>query len=153
MNLDELRVFAKVADLASFSRAAEQLGLAKGYVSTLVRQLEERLGTRLLQRTTRSVCLTPDGERFLVSCKDLLTEAEQLQAMFQPVAAGLTGRLRIDLPAGIARNLVIPHLPAFLDANPLLEIGISTTDHRVDLIHEGFDCLLRIGEPGVSDLI
>jgi DNA-binding transcriptional LysR family regulator len=153
MNLDELRIFARVADLASFSRAAEQLGLAKGHVSTSVRQLEARLGTRLLQRTTRSVRLTPDGERFLDRCKELLTDAEQLQTMFQPGSGGLSGRLRISMPTIIARDVVFPRLPEFLGAHPLLEMAISTTDRRVDLVHEGFDCILRIGGLGNVDLV
>jgi DNA-binding transcriptional LysR family regulator len=153
MDLQALRIFATVAELSSFSRAAEQLGLAKGRVSTAVQQLEARLGTRLLQRTTRSVRLTPDGERFLDRCKELLTEAEQLQAMFQPASAGLSGRLRIDLPNRLARDIVLPRLPEFLAAHPLLEIGISTTDRRVDLVHEGFDCVLRVGALADSDLV
>lgn len=153
MDLHELRIFATVAELASFSRAAEQLGLAKGRVSTSVQHLESQVGTRLLQRTTRSVRLTPDGERFLDRCKELLTEAEQLQAMFQPASTGLTGRLRIDLPNRLARDLVMPRLPEFLAAHPLLEIGISTTDRRVDLVHEGFDCVLRVGALVDSDLV
>jgi DNA-binding transcriptional LysR family regulator len=153
MDLHELRIFATVAELASFSRAAEQLGLAKGRVSTAVQQLEARLGTRLLQRTTRRVRVTPDGERFLDRCKELLTEAEQLQAMFQPASTGLSGRLRIDLPNRLARDLVLPRLPGFLAAHPLLELGISTTDRRVDLVHEGFDCVLRVGTLVDSDLV
>ena len=153
MDLHELRIFATVAELASFSRAADQLGLAKGRVSTAVQQLEAQVGTRLLQRTTRSVRLTPDGERFLDRCKELLTEAEQLQAMFQPASMGLSGRLRIDLPNRLARDVVLPRLPEFLAAHPLLEIGISTTDRRVDLVHEGFDCVLRVGALVDSDLV
>lgn len=153
MNLHELRIFATVAELASFSHAADQLGLAKGRVSTAVQQLETQIGTRLLQRTTRSVRLTPDGERFLDRCKGLLAEAEQLQAMFQPASGGLSGRLRIDLPNRLARDIVLPRLPEFLDANPLLEIGIGTTDRRVDLVHEGFDCVLRVGALVDSDLV
>lgn len=153
MDLDELRIFARVADLSSFSRAAEQMGLAKGHVSTSVRQLEARLGARLLQRTTRSVRLTPDGERFLERCKELLAEAEQLQTMFQPASTGLTGSLRIDLPNMLARDVVIPRLPEFLRRHPALEVGISTTDRRVDLIQEGFDCLVRVGALGDSDLV
>ena len=153
MNLDELRIFARVAELASFSRAAEQLDLAKGGVSMAVRQLEARLGTRLLQRTTRSVRLTPDGERFLERCKEFLAEAEQLQGMFQSTASGLSGRLRIDLPNSLARKVVIPRLPAFLAAHPRLEVGISSTDRRVDLVQEGFDCVLRVGELGDSGLV
>ncbi|MEP6503083.1 MAG: LysR substrate-binding domain-containing protein, partial [Betaproteobacteria bacterium] len=96
---------------------------------------------------------TPDGERFLDRCKELLTEAEQLQAMFQPASTGLSGRLRIDLPNRIARDIVMPRLPEFLAAHPLLEIGISTTDRRVDLVHEGFDCVMRVGTLVDSDLV
>jgi DNA-binding transcriptional LysR family regulator len=153
MRLDDLHVFAKVAELMSFSRAAEQMGLAKGRVSTVVRELEVRVGARLLQRTTRSVRLTPDGELFLDRCKELLTEAEQLEAMFRPAASGLTGRLRIDLPSALARDVIIPCLPEFLAAHPRLEIGVSTTDRRVDLVHEGFDCVLRVGALEDSDLV
>ena len=153
MDLHELRIFATVAELSSFSRAADQLGLAKGRVSTAVQQLETQVGTRLLQRTTRSVRVTPDGERFLERCKELLTEAEQLEAMFRPASAGLTGRLRIDLPNRLARDIVLPRLPEFLAAHPLLEVGISTTDRRVDLVHEGFDCVLRVGALADSDLV
>jgi DNA-binding transcriptional LysR family regulator len=153
MDLAELRIFATVAQLASFTRASEQLGLAKARVSTAVQHLEAGLGTRLLQRTTRSVRLTPDGEQFLARCRDLLADAEHLQSMFQPAATGLRGRLRIDLPNALARELVIPRLPEFLAAHPLLEIGISTTDRRVDLVHEGFDCVLRIGALGDSELL
>jgi DNA-binding transcriptional LysR family regulator len=153
MDFEALRIFARVAELASFTQAADQLGLAKGRVSTAVQQLESRLGARLLQRTTRRVHLTPDGEQFLERCKELLADAEQLQAMFQPAASGLRGRLRIDLPNSMARDVIIPRLPEFLAAHPLLEVGISTTDRRVDLIQEGFDCVLRVGTLADSDLV
>ena len=153
MQLDELRIFSRVAELGSFTRAADQLGLAKGRVSTAVQQLEARVGARLLQRTTRRVRLTPDGEQFLERCKELLADAEQLQAMFQPAASGLRGRLRIDLPNALARDLLIPRLPEFLSAHPLLEVGISTTDRRVDLVQEGFDCVLRVGPLVDADLV
>lgn len=153
MNTDELRIFSRVAELSSFSRAADQLGLTRARTSVAVQQLEERLGTRLLQRTTRSVRLTEDGERFLERCKDYLAEGEQLAGMFRSDASGLTGRLRIDLPATVARELVIPRLPEFLALHPALEVGISTTDRRVDLVNEGFDCVLRVGVLGDSELV
>ena len=153
MEFNELRIFARVAELGSFTRAADQLGLAKGRVSTAVQQLEADVGTRLLQRSTRRVRLTPDGEQFLERCKELIADAEQLQAMFQPAASGLRGRLRIDLPNALARDLVIPRLPEFLSAHPLLEVGISTTDRRVDLVQEGFDCVLRVGPLADADLV
>jgi len=153
MELAELRIFARVAELASFTQAADQLGLAKGRVSTAVQQLEAHIGARLLQRTTRRVRLTPDGEQFLDRCKELIADAEQLQAMFQQAASGLRGRLRIDLPNALARDLIIPRLPEFLAVHPLLEVGISTTDRRVDLIQEGFDCVLRVGPLADTELI
>ena len=153
MELQELRVFARVADLGSFTRAAEQLGLAKGRVSAVVQHLEARMGARLLHRTTRQVRLTPDGELFLAGCKELLAEAEQLQALFQPAAAGLRGRVRIDLPLAFARDIELPRLPQLLAVHPLLEVGISTSDQRVDLVREGFDCVLRIGQLADSELV
>jgi DNA-binding transcriptional LysR family regulator len=99
------------------------------------------------------VRLTADGERFLERCKDLQAEAEQLGAMFKPSLSGLTGRLRIDLSNQIARDIVIPRLPEFLASHPQLEVGISTTDRRVDLVQEGFDCVLRIGTLSDTDLV
>jgi DNA-binding transcriptional LysR family regulator len=153
MDLDTLRIFVRVAELASFTQAADQLGLAKGRVSAAVQQLEAHVGTRLLQRTTRSVRLTQDGEQFLERSKELLADAEQLHAMFQPATSGLRGRLRIDLPNAIARDVIIPRLPEFLQAHPQLEVGISTSDRRVDLVQEGFDCVLRIGTLADADLV
>ena len=153
MQFDELRIFERVAVLGSFTRAAEHLGLAKGRVSAAVQQLEASVGTRLLQRTTRQVKLTTDGEAFLGRCQELLADAEQLHAMFQPAASGLQGRLRIDLPATLARELVIPRLPEFLAAHPLLEVALSTTDRRVDPVQEGFDCVLRVGPLHDAELV
>lgn len=153
MDLHELRVFARVAELGSFTRAADQLGVAKGRVSAAVQHLEAQLGARLLHRTTRQVRLTHEGEQFLERCQELLADAEQMQTMFQPAAAGLRGRLRIDLPNTFARDLVIPRLPEFLAAHPLLEVGISTTDQRVDVVREGFDCVLRVGALADSELV
>jgi len=153
MQLDDLRIFSRVAELASFSQAADQLGITKGRVSTVVQQLEAHVGARLLQRTTRSVRLTPDGEQFLERCKELLADAEHLQAMFQPLASGLRGRVRVDMPTILARDIIIPRLPEFLEANPLLDVGIGTTDRRVDLILEGYDCVLRIGAFPDLDLV
>ena len=153
MDLDSLHIFARVADLHSFTQAAEQLNLTKSRVSTVVQQLEQQVGTRLLQRTTRQVRLTADGEQFLYSCKALLSEAEQLQGMFQPAASGLRGSLRIELPTSLARDVVIARLPQFLALHPLLQVGISTSDQLVDVVKEGFDCVVRVGVPADTSLI
>ncbi|MDM0056003.1 LysR family transcriptional regulator [Variovorax fucosicus] len=153
MDFALLQTFVKVAELGSFTRAAEQLGLPKSRVSTSVQQLEAQLGTRLLHRTTRTVRVTPDGEQFLERGKALLADAEELQALFQQTPSSLRGRLRVDLPTGLARSVVIPRLPEFLAAHPLVEIELSTTDRRVDLVHEGFDCVLRVGQLQDSGLV
>jgi DNA-binding transcriptional LysR family regulator len=153
MDFALLQTFSKVAELGSFTRAAEQLGLPKSRVSASVQQLEAQLGTRLLHRTTRTVRLTPDGEQFLERGKALLADAEELQALFQQTPGSLRGRLRVDLPTSLAHSLVIPRLPEFLAAHPLLEIELSTTDRRVDLVHEGFDCVLRVGHLQDSGLV
>ncbi len=153
MDLDALAVFVRVAELASFTQAAAQLGMPKARASTSVSQLEARLGTRLLQRTTRSVRLTPDGELFLERCKALLADADELGALFQQAPTALRGRLRVDMPTGVARHWVIPRLGEFLARHPQLEIELSTTDRRVDLVHEGFDCVVRVGPLHDSGLI
>jgi len=151
--IEAMQAFARVAELASFTRAAESLGLPKASVSTLVQQLESALGTRLLHRTTRKVQLTNDGRAYYERSKDLLADMDELQSMFQQGPHALRGRLRVDMPQGMARNVVIPRLPEFLDAHPHLEIEISSTDRRVDLVREGFDCVLRVGDPGEGSLI
>ncbi len=153
MDLSELRIFCRVAELGSFTRAAEQLGMAKGRVSTVVQTLESKVGGRLLQRTTRSVRLTPEGELFLVRCKELLTDAEQLQGMFQLAGGEIRGRVRIDMPNLFAQEMLMPHLLALLAAHPQLDLGISTNDRRVDMVREGFDALIRLGALPDSDLV
>ncbi|KHS80933.1 MULTISPECIES: LysR family transcriptional regulator [Pectobacterium] len=153
MELNDLRIFCRVAELASFTKAAEQLSMAKGRVSTLVQALEAEVGSRLLQRTTRTVRLTPDGEIFLERCKVLLMESDQLQGMFRPMAGDLRGSVRIDMPSLFAQELIMPKLPELLAAHPLLDFGISINDRRVNIVQEGVDCLIRIGSLPDSDLV
>ncbi|HEY6877270.1 MAG TPA: LysR substrate-binding domain-containing protein [Polyangiales bacterium] len=144
MELDDVRAFIKVAELASFSRAGEQLGSAKSRVSSRVALLEAELGSRLLVRSTRVVRLTPDGEQFLARARRWVLDADELSAMFQ-TPSHLRGRLRVDLPVSLARDVVIPRLPEFLAAHPQLEVMLSATDRQVDLVREGFDCVVRVG--------
>jgi DNA-binding transcriptional LysR family regulator len=153
MELNDLRIFCRVAELASFTKAAEQLSMAKGRVSTIVQSLEAEVGSRLLQRTTRSVRLTPDGEVFLERCKNLLMESDQLQGMFRPISSDLRGSVRIDMPSLFAQELVMPKLPELLATYPLLDLGISINDRRVNIVQEGVDCLIRVGALPDSDLV
>jgi DNA-binding transcriptional LysR family regulator len=144
--LDRMQIFARVAELSSFTQAADALGLPKASVSTAVQQLEAELGTRLLHRTTRKVQPTQDGRAFYERCKDLLADMDELQTMFQQQGAqNLRGRVRIDMSTTMARQTVIPRMPELLALHPLLELEISSTERRVDLVREGFDCVLRAG--------
>lgn len=151
--LEAFRVFAKVAELSSFTKAAEALGLPKASISTYVQQLESALGTRLLQRTTRRVEVTQDGLIFFDRCKDILSDVEETESLFQKESVQVAGRLRIDMPSGIAKNLVVPSLFEFLERHPKIEIELSSTDRKVDLIREGFDCVIRVGTLADSGLI
>lgn len=152
--LDRMLIFTRVAELASFTQAADALGLPKASVSTAVQQLEAELGTRLLHRTTRKVQPTQDGQAFYERCKDLLADMDEVQTMFQQQGVqNLRGRVRIDMSTVMARNAVIPRLPELLAQHPLLELEISSTERRVDLVREGFDCVLRVGPVGDSSLI
>lgn len=150
--VEAMQVFVRVAELASFTRAAEDLGLPKASASLAVQQLEGALGARLLHRTTRKVELTQDGQSCYERCKDLLAELDELSTLFQGPQA-LRGRLRVDLPSGMARNHVVPRLNEFLQAHPGIELELSTTDRRVDLVREGFDCVLRVGTLADSSLV
>lgn len=143
--LDQLRSFLRVAELGSFTRAADSLGLPKASVSLAVQRLEAEVGVQLLHRTTRRVRLTADGAQYQQRARDLLDDMEDLQGMFRRETGQLTGRLRVDMSSGLARQLVVPHLPDFLGQHPGLEIELSGTDRRVDLVREGFDCVLRVG--------
>ncbi len=151
--LEIMQVFVRVAELSSFSRAADSLNLARASTSTAIQQLESLLGTRLLHRTTRRVQMTQDGQAFYERCKDMLDDMDELQTMFQQTPAALSGRLRVDMPNGIARNIILPRLPEFLEAHPKLDLELSSTDRRVDLVREGFDCVLRVGSLGDTNLI
>ena len=151
---DRMHIFVRVAELASFTQAAEALGIPKASASTAVQQLETQLGTRLLHRTTRRVQLTQDGQAYYERCKDLLADVDELQSMFQQAdGAGLKGRVRIDMSTGMARNVVVPRLPELLARHPGLEVELSSTERRVDVVREGFDCVLRTGAVVDSSLV
>lgn len=151
LDLDAVQVFLKVAELGSFTRAANQLGLAKSRASLVVQALEKDLGARLLQRTTRTVKLTEEGELFVERARTLAADAEELSTLFSAPST-LRGRLRVDLPVNLARDRIIPRLPEFFAAHPGLELQLSCTDRRVDVLKEGFDCVVRVGPLGESTL-
>lgn len=150
--LDAMRMFMRVAELESFTRSAEQMCMPKATLSAAIRRLEEQLGARLLHRTTRRVQLTTDGQLCYARCQALLADMEEFNGLFRPHGQ-LSGQLRVDMPSRMARHLVIPALPAFLAAHPDLQLMLSSTDRRVDLVREGFDCVVRVGELESSRLV
>ncbi|QKJ85142.1 Transcriptional regulator [Paramixta manurensis] len=148
-----MRVFVRVAEMESFTRAAESLGLPKGSVSRQLQALENQMGTRLLHRTTRRVQLTQDGLVYYERCLDLLATLDEMDALFQTDPATLSGRLRVDMPAAMATDVVIPHLSSFLQHYPGIELELSSSDRLVDVVREGFDCVVRVGQLKDSGLI
>lgn len=148
-----MQIYLRVAELSSFTRAADNLGIPKASASTAVQQLETMLGTTLLQRTTRRVRMTPDGQAFYERCKDLLADMDELQTMFQRGDEALSGRIRIDISSGMGRLFLVERLSEFLDLHPLISLELSMTDRLVDLVREGFDCVVRSGAPGDDHLV
>lgn len=148
---DEMRVFARVVETRSFRRSAESLGLPPSTVSDVIKRLEARLQVRLLDRTTRVVAPTLDGEAWYRRCLDIIGRVEDAEAAFSGVTA--KGRLRVDVHGTLARHFLLPGLPAFLAAHPDLDLVLSEGDRLVDLIREGVDCVVRVTEPDDSDLI
>ncbi|MBU2065067.1 MAG: LysR family transcriptional regulator [Gammaproteobacteria bacterium] len=151
--LELLRTFVRVSELASFTQAADNLGLPRSSVSQQVQSLETLLGTRLLHRTTRKVRPTQDGLVLYERSKDLLANMDELENLFRQDGTQLSGRLRIDMPTAIARRQVAPRLGEFTAQHPAIELEISSSDRRVDLVREGFDCVLRVGVVNEPNLI
>lgn len=146
-----MRVFTRIVERRSFTLAAEDTGLPRSTVSDAVKDLEARLGVRLLQRTTRHVSPTLDGEAYYQRCLSILADIEDAEGAF--AGARPKGLLRVDVHGTLARHFVLPNLPAFLTAYPDIEIYMSEGDRLVDLVREGIDCVLRVGTPQDSDMI
>jgi len=151
--IDLFRVFARVVECANFTRAADTLGMPRSSVSAAIQELENRVGTRLLNRTTRKVTTTQDGAAFYERCLRLISDVEETENLFRSADFASAGTLRVDMPGRIGRLIVVPALPAFLDAYPLINVEIGTTDRAVDLVEERIDCALRVGALNESELI
>jgi DNA-binding transcriptional LysR family regulator len=148
---DAMRVFTRVAERRSFTLAAEGLGLPRSTVTDAIKQLEKRLGVCLLQRTTRHVSPTLDGEAYYRRCISILEELEDAEGAF--AGAKPKGLLRIDVHGTLARHFLMPALPRFFQTYPDIEIYMSEGDRYVDLVREGIDCVLRAGVLQDSDMI
>lgn len=151
--IDLFRTFTRVVECASFTRAADTLGLPRSSVSAAVINLEARVGARLLHRTTRKVSPTQDGAAFYERCLRLIADVEETEGLFRQTSVGPSGSLRIDVPGRIGRLIIAPALPEFLARHPQLDIELRVTDRAVNLVEESVDCVLRVGPLGDSGLI
>ncbi|MFA6264867.1 MAG: LysR family transcriptional regulator [Pseudolabrys sp.] len=142
--LDAMRLFTRIVERRSFTLAANDLGLPRSTVTSAVRQMEARLGVSLLQRTTRHVSPTLEGEAYYRRCLSIVAEVEDAESAFGGIAP--RGELRIDVHGSMLRRVLVPELPHFLKAYPDLRLHIGEGDRLVDLVREGVDCVVRAGE-------
>ncbi|OJB30924.1 LysR family transcriptional regulator [Burkholderia ubonensis] len=152
-HLHAMRIFARVAHLGSFTKAAEQMQLPRPTVSNAVQYLEKHLKIRLLQRTTRRVALTAEGATYYERCVRLLADLDDAETLFEDAGASPRGVIRVDLPERFALDKVIPAIPSFHVRYPDLRIVMSTTDRFVDLIADGIDCAVRVGALSDTSLV
>ncbi len=151
--IQAMQMFMRVAEAGSFVRAAETLSLPASTVTSTIKNLEKYLKVRLLNRTTRRVSLTPEGMQYLAQCREILALIEHSESTLSESVARPQGRLRVDMPAGIAHFIVMPHLPDFYRRYPDIYLMIGVSDRQVDLIQEGVDCVIRTGELNNSSLV
>lgn len=150
-NLGALNVFVRAGEALSFTAAGRQLGISASAVSKAIVRLEERLGVRLFHRSTRTINLTPQGAIFLERCRRILCEVESAEAELLQTQSAPKGKLRISLPS--VGTLFMPKLATFKRLYPDIELDFDYSDRLVDVIEEGFDAVIRTGEPSDSRLM
>ncbi|CAI9121406.1 LysR family transcriptional regulator [Brytella acorum] len=151
--IDVLRIFVRVVETRSFTRAADSLQMPRSTVSSAIQTLEARMGTRLLARTTRSVSPTPNGSIFHTHCLRLIADMDEAERLFLDEASHVTGLVRVDLPGRIGRLIVCPALPEFLERHPDIEVELGMSDRVVNLVENAIDCVLRVGPLEDSSLV
>ena len=152
--LKAMQTFVRIVEANSFTKAAETLDLPRAALTATMKKLEAFLGTQLLLRTTRRLALTPDGADYFRKCLDILHAVEEAEGTFRGQVAGqLRGKLRVELPGAVGRNVVLPHIATFCERYPDIELVVSLSERLVDLIQEGLDCSLRVGQLQDSAMI
>jgi LysR family transcriptional regulator for bpeEF and oprC len=148
-----IRAFVRIAEAGTFAKAADSLDLPRSTASKLIADLEDQLGTKLIQRTTRTVNVTPEGAAYYERAVRLIGELEDMNAAVSNTRAQLRGRLRIDIGSSLANLILIPALPDFRSRYPDVEVHVGVSDRPVDLVSEGVDCVIRGGELSDTTLI
>ncbi|MGF7000510.1 LysR family transcriptional regulator [Paraburkholderia sp. GAS32] len=151
--LQAMQVFTKVVEMNSFSRAADSLNLPRASATNIIKKLEAHLQVHLMQRTTRRLRLTLEGAEYYERCVGILAEIDEAEDSFASTKMGPRGKLRLDMPASIGRLIVIPNIGDFRTRYPHIELTIGFGDTPVDLIRDGVDCAIRVGELEDSELV
>jgi DNA-binding transcriptional LysR family regulator len=149
----EMRVFAAVVDAGSFVSASEALGMSKAAVSRYVYELEQRLGARLMHRTTRKLSLTTEGELFMVRCRDILSSIEASEEEISTRSATASGLLKVSVPVSFGIQHLAPIWSEFLEQHPKVTLDVQLADRVIDLVDEGFDLAVRIARLPDSSLV
>lgn len=151
--LQAIRAFARVVEAGNFTRAADSLDMPNATLSKLVQELEAHLGVRLLQRTTRRVTVTPEGQDYYAKATRVLRDLEDIDSSFNLARGRPRGHLRIDVGGSTARDVLVPLLPDFLARYPDIRIDLGVSDRSVDLIGDNVDCVIRGGALDASSLV
>jgi DNA-binding transcriptional LysR family regulator len=151
--IQAMRIFVRVVEAGTFTRAADSLSLPKATVTKHVQALEERLRVKLLNRTTRRVTVTPDGAAYYDRTVRLLTDLDDIEASMTNARANPRGRLRIDVGTSVAQLLIIPNLAEFHARYPDIQVDLGVSDRIVDLIGDNVDCVIRGGELSDQSLV
>lgn len=151
--ITDLEIFARVARTGNMSAAGREMGLSPAVVSKRVSLLEDRLGARLFQRTTRHLTLTETGEGYFKRVVDILSLVEEAEDFVSRRNTKPRGRLKVTVPTAFGTSHIAPHLPSFLDQYPEIDMDVHVTDAFVDIIRDGFDVAIRIGELQDSSLV
>src|ERR1700740_3676311 len=149
----QIETFVSVAARGSLSAAAQAEGVAPAIIGRRIDALEERLGVKLLVRTTRKITLTFEGSAFLEDCQRIIHEMQNAEASVSAGGVKASGHLRLSAPAGLGRRHLAPLGPAFTVAHPDVSITLDLSDRLVDMVNEGFDCAVRLGELPDSSLV
>jgi DNA-binding transcriptional LysR family regulator len=151
--LKQLESFVAVAAKGSLTAAAAAEGIAPAVVGRRIDALEERLGVKLLVRTTRRITLTHEGSAFLEDCQRLLADLSTAEASVSAGGVKASGYLRITAPAGFGRRHVAPLVPGFVAQHPDVKVSLNLSDRLVDIVNEGYDCAVRVGDLPESSLV
>src|SRR5215469_7600407 len=144
--LQAMTLFVRVVETGGIARAAEGLRIPKATATTLIQKLEASLGSKLLNRTTRRVSVTPDGAAYYTRAVAILAEVREAEEALSQHSASPHGRVRVDAPTLIARSVIVPALPRFFARYPDIELALACNERHFDLVAEGIDCALWIGE-------